>query len=59
MNPVYIKRISDYLDVVAQAQDERVLITLGTGNKIFSTGFDLAYWMANPLNPSYCASIYI
>jgi enoyl-CoA hydratase/carnithine racemase len=59
MCPVYIKRISDYLDVVAQAEDERVLITLGTGPKIMSTGFNLTYWSQHPLNPSYCASLFI
>ena len=57
--PDYIKRVSDYLDVVAQAQDERVLVTLGTGQKIFSTGFNLKYWLAHPLNPSYCASLFV
>lgn len=36
-----IDTISKYLDVVAEAKGARVLVTLGTGPKFFSTGFPL------------------
>ena len=53
----YMKLISDYLDVVANAEGDRILVTIGTGPKIFSSGFDFKCWMAHPLNPFHTASL--
>ena len=52
-----MKLISDYLDVVANAEGERILVTVGTGPKVFSSGFDFKCWMAHPLNPFHTASL--
>ncbi len=53
----YMQKISDYLDVVSKDSGPRVLVTIGTGPKIFSTGFDFKCWMAAPNNPFHAAIV--
>jgi len=47
----YIERINKCLDIVAEAKGARVLITVGSHPRCFSTGFDLKCFTATPLNP--------
>ena len=45
-----IDRINKYiaiLDRIEASEGEGVMISIGTGPKIFSSGFDLKYWMTN------------
>lgn len=39
-----IKAIEDCLDIVEKSTGPKVLVTIGTGQKIFSSGFDLDFW---------------
>lgn len=45
-----IKRISGYLDIVAKSTGPACLVTIGTGAKVFSTGFDLKFWQQDSMN---------
>ncbi len=38
------------LDLVANSEGPVVLVTMGTGPKIFSTGFDMTHWKADVIN---------
>lgn len=42
-----ITRFLEVLDQVEASGQPGVLVTIGTGSKHFSTGFDLLYWAAN------------
>ena len=53
----YMQRISDIIDVVSKAVGPRVFVTVGTGPKVFSSGFDFKCWMANPVNPFHTAAL--
>jgi Delta3-Delta2-enoyl-CoA isomerase len=39
-----IERVNKYLDEVEKSKGPAVLVTVGTGSKNFSTGFDLHFW---------------
>ena len=43
--------ISSHLDTVSKAKGARILLTIGTGPKFFSTGFSLKAFAADPINP--------
>ena len=38
------------LDLVANSEGPVVLVTMGTGPKILSTGFDMTHWKADVIN---------
>ena len=45
-----IDRINKYMSILDQIEATKgpgVMVTIGTGKKIFSTGFDLPYWAAD------------
>ena len=52
-----LKKMCELLDKIAEESNgEGVLVTIGTGKKTFSSGFDLKYWMAdfqNVMNSLY------
>ena len=52
-----MQAVSDILDKVAASSGPAVLVTLGTGSKIFSSGFDFKCWMADPGNPLATATL--
>ena len=39
-----IDRVIGLLDIVEKSEGPAILVTYATGNKIFSTGFNLSYW---------------
>jgi enoyl-CoA hydratase/carnithine racemase len=45
-----IDKVSKYLDVVAEAKGARVLVTVGTGQKYFSTGFPVSELFKYPFD---------
>ena len=53
----YIQAISDLLDKVAASSGPTVLVTIGTGPKIFSSGLDFNCWLADPDNPLATATM--
>ena len=47
-NTFNLDRVNRYLailDEIEASEGPGLLVTMGTGNKIFSSGFDLPYWM--------------
>ena len=45
-----IKQVNDHLDIIENAAaGPAVLVTIGTGQRKFSTGFDLAKWAEGPM----------
>ena len=48
----FILKINNLLDQLEEKakNKEAVLVTIGTG-KTFCSGFDLKYWIENPINP--------
>ena len=42
-----MQRIYELLDEVEKAEGPRVLVTIGTGAKIFHSGFSLDLWKQN------------
>ncbi len=52
-----MQTISDLLDKVSASSGHAVLVTIGTGPKIFSSGFDFKCWLADPNNPLATAAI--
>jgi len=45
-----LDRINKYiaiLDKIEASEGKGVMISIGTGPRIFSSGFDLPYWMSN------------
>lgn len=61
-DPKVIETISQHLDTVAAAKGARVLVTIGTGPKYFSTGFNLNHYYEDPINwfttPTQMISLY-
>ena len=58
MNLEVIDKISKLLDVVSESEGPACLVTFGTGQKIFSTGFDLKFWKADVMNPFHSGATY-
>lgn len=50
LNNDFIERISMKLDEVEATKGAAVLVTVASGPKVFSSGFDLKYWGKNPYN---------
>ena len=50
-NDVSIKKWHKMLDRIESTKGPAVLVTIATGDRIFSTGFDLQYWAKEPQNP--------
>ncbi len=50
INPSFINTLDQILDLVANSEGPVVLVTMGTGPKIFSTGFDMTHWKADVIN---------
>ena len=50
INPKSLNLINEKLDIVANSEGPVVLVTLGTGTKVFSTGFDLTHWKVDVTN---------
>ena len=50
INPKSLNLINEKLDIVANSEGPVVLVTLGTGPKVFSTGFDLTHWKVDVTN---------
>jgi Delta3-Delta2-enoyl-CoA isomerase len=46
----YIAKMSQLLDTVNESEGAACMITLSTSKRRFSTGFNLDYWLAAPLN---------
>ena len=47
-----IDKVNGYVDQIEASTGPAVLVTIGTGDLMFSTGFDLKFWaeqLANPL----------
>lgn len=44
-----MQRIYELLDEVEKAEGPRILVTIGTGPKIFHSGFSLDLWKQNPM----------
>ena len=47
----FISKINSKLDELEATDGEAVLVTVATGSKVFSSGFDLKYWAKNPSHP--------
>ncbi len=50
INPKVIDSLNEKLDTVSNSDGPVVLVTMGTGPKVFSTGFDLTHWKADVTN---------
>jgi enoyl-CoA hydratase/carnithine racemase len=50
LNLDFIARIDKKLDEVENSKGEAVLVTVASGPKVFSSGFDLKFWAKNPWN---------
>lgn len=50
INSQVIKSLNEKLDIVSNSEGPVVLVTMGTGSKVFSTGFDLTHWKADVTN---------
>ncbi len=46
----WLNRFIEILDQIEASEGPGILVTMGTGSKIFSSGFDLPYWIADPKN---------
>jgi len=46
----FIAKVNKILDQVEQTTGPAVLVTIGTGKKKFSTGFDLQFWGESSMN---------
>ena len=53
LNLDFIERINQKLDEVEASKGEAVLVTVASGPKVFSSGFDLKFWAKNPYNPLF------
>ena len=45
-----IDKLNKYLDEVESSKGPAVLVTVATGSRMFSTGFDLQFWAADLSN---------
>ena len=50
-NLVTIEKVNRYIDQIEASTGPAVLVTIGTGDMMFSTGFDLKFWAENITNP--------
>ena len=51
INLEFCKRINQKLDEVEASEGPAVMVTIASGPKVFSSGFDLKFWAKNPANP--------
>ena len=47
IDPSFINSLNEMLDFVANSEGPVVLVTMGTGPKVFSTGFDMTHLKAD------------
>jgi enoyl-CoA hydratase/carnithine racemase len=45
-----IKLLEECLNAVEKGEGPAVLVTIGTGSKIFSSGFDLEFWKRDKID---------
>ncbi len=45
-----IEKVEKLYETIEKTTGPGVLVTIGTGTKYFSTGFNLAYWLKSPVN---------
>ena len=50
IDPSFINSLNEMLDFVANSEGPVVLVTMGTGPKVFSTGFDMTHLKADVMN---------
>lgn len=46
-----IDKVNKYIDEIEASKGSAVLVTIGTGSRVFSTGFDLKFWSESIINP--------
>jgi len=51
INLDFCNRINAILDEVESSVGPSVMVTVASGPKVFSSGFDLKFWAKNPANP--------